>query len=116
MFDKELGGFHDHVASIVIGDMNVHNEDWLRYSNGSFPEGRELEQVCSLYGLKQRVKLPTRGDHLLDLVLTDIAGVKCDVAPGVLDSDHRATIASFDISVPRAPPSSRVCFDTGKAK
>ncbi len=116
-FDKEMEEFPEHVGKIIVGDMNVHNEQWLTFSNGSSPEGRELEQVCAAHGLKERVKKPTRGEHLLDLVLTDLAGhVRCKVVPGILDKDHSATIASVDIRIPSAQPCPRECFDIKKAQ
>ncbi len=115
-FELELERQTDFVGKIIVGDMNVHNEQWLRFSNGTSPEGRELEQVCTSHGLKQRVKKPTRGDHLLDLVLTDMIGhVRCDVVPGILDRDHSATIATVSVSIPSAEPSHRQCFNLKKA-
>ena len=115
-FEVELETHSDFVGKIIVGDMNVHNEHWLTFSNGMSPEGRELEQICASHGLKQRVKHPTRGEHLLDLVLTDVIGqVKCEVVPGVLDKDHSATIATFNITIPSAEPSTRECFDIKKA-
>ena len=95
----------------------MHNEDWLKHSNGSSPEGKELEQVSVSHGLRQRVKKPTRGDHLLDLVLTDLHGqVTCEVVPGILDTDHRATIASVNVTIPSTEAPTRECFDIGKAQ
>ena len=58
------------VAAMCVGDFNVHNVEWLRFSNSTTPEGRELEDVCSSNGLHQHVKQPTLGDYLLDLVLS----------------------------------------------
>ncbi len=71
-FEQEFPEYSKRaVSAIVVGDMNVHNVEWLAYSNGTKPEGRELENVCSETGLVQLVPGPTRGDHLLDLVLSD---------------------------------------------
>ncbi len=116
-FDRELEGFEDHIGRLIIGDMNVHNEAWLTYSNGTSPEGRELEAVCAEHGLTQCVKVPTRGEHLLDLVLTDLpAHSQCSVHPGVLDKDHWAVIVDVAISIPSCSAVHRTCFDFGKAK
>ncbi len=116
-FDKELEDFRDFVGRLVVGDMNVHNEQWLKHSNGDSKEGLELESVCAAHGLKQHVKEPTRGDHLLDLVLSDLGTcIRCSVHPGVLESDHRCVISDIDISIPALVPSTRQCFDFGKAK
>ena len=116
-FDRELEGHTGHVATVVVGDMNVHHEDWLKFSNGSSREGKLLEQISASHGLKQRVKKPTRGNHLLDLVLTDLHGdVVCDVVPGVLDNDHSATIASVKVTIPCASAPTRECFNIAKAR
>ena len=116
VFEDELDTFNDFVGRIIIGDMNVHSERWLRFSNGESPEGLLLESVCSSQGLKQHVKSPSRGEYLLDLVLSDLGSqVRCTVHPGVLDSDHRCVLAQVDISIATSSPSSRMCFDFGKA-
>ena len=116
-FDQELEGLNNFVGRIIVGDMNVHNEKWLKFSNGESKEGLELEAVCAAHGLTQRVKDPTRGEYLLDLVLTDMGKqVTCGVFPGILDKDHRCVIANVDVTIPISSPSSRECFNFGKAK
>ena len=60
------------VGTIVVGDVNVHHKPWLKFSNGISPEGRELFDVCCRLGFHQCVQKPTRGEYLLDLVLTDV--------------------------------------------
>ena len=54
-----------------MGDMNVHNIEWLKNSNRNTKEGKELEAVSPSHGLTQHVKLQTRGLHLLDLVMSN---------------------------------------------
>ena len=77
-FDAELSMYsRDAVSCIVMGDMNVHNPSWLRFSNRDTAEGSELEAICDQHGLRQMVSKPTRGPYLLDLVLTDLpSGVR----------------------------------------
>ena len=59
----------DHaLGSIVVGDLNVHQANWLRHSSRNSPEGAELHQICCDMGMKQVVETPTRSDYLLDLV------------------------------------------------
>ena len=58
----------DAVGTIILGDLNVHELAWLRYSAGTTIEGRELHGFCSERGLQQHVREPTRGEYLLDLV------------------------------------------------
>ena len=117
IFDKELEEYQDFAGRIIVGDMNVHNERWLKFSKGESPEGLELESVCAAHGLKQHVKSATRGEYLLDLVLSDLGQqIRCSVHPGVLESDHRCVIANIDISIAVSVPCSRTCFDFGKAQ
>ena len=116
-FDAELQNRDDFIGKIIVGDMNVHNAQWLQFSRGETPEGLELEAVCASQGLKQHVKEATRGDYLLDLVLSDLGScLRCSVHPGILDKDHRSVICHIDISIPATPVSSRMSFDFGKAK
>ena len=46
-FDAELALYcHHAVNCIIMGDVNVHNPGWLRFSRRDTPEGTELEAVC----------------------------------------------------------------------
>ena len=116
-FESELEKYSQNtVAVLAVGDFNVHNAEWLRFSNGNSPEGTELEHVCTARGLKQHVKKPTRGAYLLDLVLSNFAsGIRCKVIPGVRDDDHDAVLASISISIPASRPVRREVFDFRKA-
>ena len=116
-FEQELGTYsRDTVAVIAMGDMNVHNVEWLRFSNGSSPEGTELEAVCCTHGLKQHVKHPTRGPHLLDLVLSNFSsGIRCKVVPGIRDDDHDGVLTTVNVSVPTARPVRRQVYDFKRA-
>ena len=78
--------------------MNVHNKLWLQHSASNSPEGRELFNVCCRLGLQEKVRKPTRGNYLLDLLLTDIpAGVSCSVLPRI--SDHNSVLSKFALRV-----------------
>ena len=100
-----------------MGDLTVHNAQWLQHSRGETLEGLELEAVCASQGLKHYVKEATRGDYLLDLVLSDLGScLRCSVHPGIIEKDHRSVLCHIDISIPATPASSRTTFDFGKAK
>ncbi len=116
-FEQEFQQYSSEcVSSIVVGDMNVHNTEWLRWSNGRSDEGEELENVCCLCGLSQHVNGPTRGDHLLDLVLSDFgSGIRTKITPGIHDNDHRGVLASVKLSVPAAEPVRRKVYDFQRA-
>ena len=104
------------VSSLVVGDMNVHNVGWLRFSSRDSTEGLLLEEVCCTLGLKQHVKAPTRGAYLLDLVLSDFeSGVRCKVIPGIHEEDHDAVLTSVDVSVAESEPVKRKVYDFKKA-
>ena len=76
-----------HIGTIILGDMNVHHQPWLQFSNGSSPEGQALFKFCVERGFIQRVHEPTRNKYLLDLVLTDLDDiVTAKVLPRI--SDH----------------------------
>ena len=58
---------------VIVGDMYVHRIQWLIFSSKQTPktrEGEALKHSCDSQGLRQIVKEPTRGDNLLDLLLT----------------------------------------------
>ena len=66
----------EHVSQvcgiIVLGDFNIHHRRWLRHSNANTPQGEVLQAMCQEYSLQQLVSEPTRGEYLLDLVLSDL--------------------------------------------
>ncbi len=117
-FDEEIQRFSaDCVSSIVVGDMNVHNPEWLRWSNRTTPEGTELETTCCVHGLEQHVRSPTRGNHLLDLVLSTFeSGLTCRVTPGIHDNDHDGVLTKVKLAVPgnRACPPPRLRLQEGR--
>ena len=113
--DSEVLEFgRNTLGTILTGDMNVHEEWWLRYSDGTSTEGRLLRDVSCSQGWEERVRKPTRGDHLLDLVLTDLGSeVKTKVVNSV--SDHKAVLASLEFSVTYKALVERLVYDYGKA-
>ena len=117
-FEQEFQEYSNQaVSTIVVGDMNVHNTEWLTFSHGTKPEGQELEHVCAENGLAQLVRGPTRGDHLLDLVLADFgSGVRSRVTPGIHDNDHKGVLTSVNVRIPASEPVERKVFDFKKAK
>ena len=118
VFDAELKKFdEDFIGRIIVGDMNVHNKDWLQFSSGISPEGLKLENVCAAHGLKQFVKEATRGEYLLDLVLSDLGScLQSSVHNGILEKDHRCVLCQVNISISASHAPSRTIFDFGKAK
>ena len=103
----ELEGFGDQfVGTIILGDMNVHHARWLRHSNGNTALGAQLKQVCDDFGLIQCVGKPTRGDYLLDLVLSDCGALaSVQVAPEI--ADHRVVLFDVAIATQKSDPVER---------
>ncbi len=98
------------IFTVLMGDFNVHEAAWLRYSDGSTPEGRALQSFSNIVGLDEKVGAPTRGDYLLDLVLSDLGGdLKCKVLSGV--SDHEAVLGTVAFGVPEVHSIEREFFD-----
>lgn len=58
----------DAVGVLIVGDRNVHHQQWLNFSNRTSPAGRKLFAICSTAGLTGKVQKPPRGLYLLDLV------------------------------------------------
>ena len=55
-FADELRKFRiQAVAVMVIGDLNVHNKQWLKYSSGTTPEGCELQDIVHVGAATTRV-------------------------------------------------------------
>ena len=100
---KELR--ENDVGSILVGDFNCHNIRLLRFSAGMSTEGRALHRFTISHGLKQIVREATRGDYLLDIVLTDLGDItKTSVLPAI--SDHKLVLATFKFSLEKqsCPP------------
>ena len=97
----------------MLGDLNVHNKLWLRHSSGNTVEGTALKQVCDEAGLTQKVTKPTRDEHLLDLVLTDIPGTTTKVSAGI--ADHKIVTAELKFKVPGQVTLTRMVWQFAKA-
>ena len=88
------------LGTVLVGDCNVHHARWLRHSTGTTPEGKALYYFCTAHGLEERVRKPTRGENLLDLVLTDLHGeVQCTVQPKL--ADHQAVLVNVQLNLPK---------------
>jgi len=94
-FEKLQADLNEFVGSvtgiIIAGDLNVHHQRWLRYSNSNTVVGSDLKILCDNFGIMQLVREPTRGDYLLDLFLTDMAG--CNVKVDSIIADHKGVLA-----------------------
>ena len=97
-WETEWHSLAEHaVCTVVIGDVNCHHVNWLRYSTHNSPEGAELRRIMSSNGLRQHVTEPTRGENLLDLVLSDCGCISTRTLPAI--ADHRGVLASIRFSM-----------------
>lgn len=98
---------------VAVGDFNVPELHWTPaagVTDGAAPDVRratsraaKFVEMCDLLGLKQWVCQPTRGENILDLVLTRRMSAQVIVRDGLLVSDHRETIATLSVPVSRRP-------------
>ena len=95
MLEDELNTLRDQcVGVIIVGDFNVHHLSWLRHSHSTTPEGVRLKSLVHDLGLSQRVRTPTRGQCLLDLVITDLPNLlTIEVVSKI--ADHRGFSIRF---------------------
>ena len=61
-------------------------------------EGRLLCDISNQLGLRQIVKEPTRGEYILDLVLTDVP--ECTAKPGAAVADHKSVLTQVKFRIP----------------
>ncbi len=109
---RRLSG--DVVATILVGDLNLHHTRWLRHSASVSVEGTTMFRFCKDAGLKQLVKRPTRDNHLLDLVIADIDASFVEILPRI--SDHNMVLVGFSVGIPESVVVKRGVFDYVHAK
>ena len=80
---------------VFMGDFNVHNSAWIK-SVGTDAAGEEMKEMCEIFGFKQWVKFPTRGDNCLDLIMC-AAPCECTPVPSMGSSDHVSIRACFEV-------------------
>ena len=105
------------VGTLIMGDFNAHEKDWLRFSSGTSAEGRRLRDVCCDNSLTEFTGKPTHEHgNLLDLTLSDLeTGLKTRVVEEVAGSDHCGVLATVAFNVPTVSVVTRRCFDYKRA-
>lgn len=98
---------------MLIGDFNVHHEEWLG-SRTTDSSGRRALQLADCLGLEQVVTEPTREDQILDLVLTDSSATTTTFAR-LGTSDHNPVLVKLDVPVYRDKPYRRKVWSYDKA-
>ena len=72
-----------------------------------------MKAACDKVGLKQIVRAPTREEHLLDPVLTNIPGATATVLPAI--ADHKLVTAELTFKVPEQTTITRMVWEFAKA-
>ena len=86
------------MGTIILGDLNVHSKRWLKFSAGESIEGRALAELAGKLGFRQLVQEPTRGEHLLDIVLSDVSSAKARTTAAV--ADHKGVLTTVSFKIP----------------
>ena len=104
----------EFIGTILVGDVNIHHRRWLVHSNRNSSEGHLLYDISCDFGLVQGVREPTRGDYLLDVVLSDMHSLaSTKVLPPI--ADHGLVMSTFDVGTVTIDPVERFVWDFHKA-
>ena len=98
---------------VLLGDFNVHHEEWLN-SRTTDAAGRRTLEMCNALGLTQLVKEPTREDQILDLVMTDLDAI-CTTYARLGTSDHHPVFVKLNVPLYRDKPYKRKVWQYEKA-
>ena len=114
-FEQELGKHSEGMVGVsVVGDLNLHHQQWLKYSSGTSSDGELMFQLATKYNLKEYVRAPTRQGHLLDLFLSSSPGVVTRVLPKL--ADHAVVFAKLPCSFSRPILVHRIVWDYKRAR
>ena len=95
---------------ILVGDFNVHSIRWLKFSSHESSEASALQQICQKFSFVKCVQRSTRGNHLLDLILSDIADyIDISILPPV--ANHNMILIHFAKHFDIEPAEMRQIFD-----
>ena len=103
----------DCAFTIVVGDLNVRNVDWLIFPARNSREGKALHNVACYHGLETIMRQPKRDTYLLDLILSDCDFIKAVAI--VRFRDHLSTKAAIEFAMPEEEVVERLCFNYKKA-
>jgi hypothetical protein len=86
-------GSHVGLKLVLVGDFNVHHQQWLGSSHTS-SAGEEAKDFCDSFGLEQIVDFGTRNNAVLDLCMTSLDG-SVEKLPNLNKSDHATLFVSL---------------------
>ena len=101
---------------ILVGDFNLKDVDWnSRLMLNNSVDYRLFSDILSDNFLTQMVLQPTRGNNILDLVLTNNSDVICDAEVGEPISDHNIITFNVNVHPYHRKSSERKFYDYNKA-
>ena len=113
-FTKEWAELKHHaLGTLAVADLNLHQQRWLRHSQGNSREGNAMQAFCDENGFAQLAREPTRGHILLDLVLSDMPDWHCRVLPQL--ADHSVVASTATLRLPSTAEHSRSVWVFQKA-
>lgn len=104
---------------VIGGDFNLPTVEWSHKPCSSAAARcsvQEMESLIDVFSLHQLVREPTRGNNILDLILTNTPEIvlSTTVIPGI--SDHRAVISEMKLGYVKTVGSKcRQVYNYGKA-
>ncbi|XP_062575423.1 uncharacterized protein LOC134237333 [Saccostrea cucullata] len=118
---SELRSQHKNNIFILGGDFNLPDIDWDKYAINGSQTSREINnafmQMTADLNLQQVVDIPTRGENILDLLLTSHPGQlsRCKTIPPLGNSDHDVVLLDFTTHISRPRPKRRTIYLWKKA-
>jgi len=97
---------------IVAGDCNLPDIDWTYYHAPNSPVYNTFIDFVNNYGFYQYVNQPTRGDNILDIVMSTSNTFLEDLAVSVPlgTSDHNTIILKTNVSVETTCPRTSMSY------
>ena len=97
---RQLGQHANNKLAVLMGDFNAA-VNWDTMNSTSYAEGQRLIDFVSNEFLHQWVEKPTRGDNILDIVLTTEDNLVSNITVGesIGKSDHK--IVRFQVNIPQ---------------
>ena len=101
----EIAIDEDSTSVILLGDLNDRCNTWTSPHTSSELKDR-LVTLSTILNLTQLINQPTRGNHLLDIILTNTPDLFCDsgVYPLLPDFDHCPIYGKFNITYNSSKP------------
>ena len=103
----------EHIAIIMVGNLNVHHPRWLRHSAGVFVEGTSLCRFCCVNCLKQFVKRSDAQRWTFIGFGPLIHQRSVEITHEI--SDQNMALACFDIGIAESTLAIRKVFDYAMA-